>query len=97
MFLVLLGAGNLFNSLIIWKYNGYSIGKKLFKIKVEKIDGSKISFIDAVFRELVIKSVLSVISGGLISMGSFIWACFSDEQNTVHDRAVKTRVISVKG
>jgi uncharacterized RDD family membrane protein YckC len=95
--LISLGAGNLFNSFITWKYDGYTVGKKLFKIKVEKIDGSKISFIDALLRELVIKSIANVILGGLINIGSFIWACLSNEQNTLHDRAVKTIVVSVKG
>lgn len=97
VFLVALLGGNLFNSIITWKYNGYTIGKKLFKIKVEKIDGTKISFIDAILRESVIKSLGNVLLGGLINLASFIWACFANGQNTLHDKAVKTRVMTVKG
>lgn len=95
--LISLGVGNLFNSFITWKLKGYTIGKKLLKIKVEKVDGSKISFIDALFRELIIKSFANFILGGLLNLGSFIWAALTNERNTIHDRAAKTVVVSVKG
>jgi uncharacterized RDD family membrane protein YckC len=95
--LIAFGFSNLFNSFITWKLKGYTIGKKLFKIKVEKIDGSKLTFIDALFRELIIKSFANVILGGLLNFGSLIWAALTNERNTVHDRAAKTVVISTKG
>jgi uncharacterized RDD family membrane protein YckC len=95
--LVAFGFSNLFNSFITWKLKGYTIGKKLLKIKVQKLDGSEISFIDALFRELIIKSFANVILGGLLNLGSFIWAALTNERNTIHDRAAKTVVVSVKG
>jgi hypothetical protein len=95
--LMLLGLGNPFNIFITWKFKGYTLGKLLFKIKTEKIDGTKITFADAFLREFVLKSVVNLFTGGLLNLGSFIWACFNNEQNTFHDKAVKTRVVTVRG
>lgn len=97
IFLTALLASNIFNSFITWKLKGYTIGKKLFKIRVQKIDGSAISFMDAIFRELIIKSIANVILCGLLNIGSLIWASLTSERNTVHDRAAKTIVVSVRG
>jgi uncharacterized RDD family membrane protein YckC len=52
---------------------------------------------DALFRELIIKSLANVILGGLLNLGSLIWAALTSERNTVHDRASKTIVVSVRG
>jgi uncharacterized RDD family membrane protein YckC len=95
--LMLLGLGNPFNALIAWKFKGYTLGKRLFRIRTEKIDNTEITFADSFLREFVMKSIVNLFTGGLLNLGSFIWACFNDEQTTLHDKAVKTRVITVRG
>lgn len=92
-----LGIGNIFNVFLLWKFNGYTIGKRLFKIRVVKQDGTALRFSDAVLRELVIKTIVNAITGGLLNIASFIWACVTDGHKTVHDVSSKTKVISVKG
>lgn len=97
IFLTFLGVGNILNAIILWKFKGYTIGKRLFKINVEKADGTKLTLADALLRELVVKTLGNVVTGGLLNIGSFIWACVTNEQKTVHDLAAKTSVAAVKG
>lgn len=96
LFFLFLGVGNIFNVIIVWRFKGYTIGKKLFNIKLEKADGEKLAFTDVLLREFVVKIIGNIITGGLLNVGSFIWACITGENKTVHDLAAKTRVIEVK-
>lgn len=95
--LLFTGAGNIFNAFIIWKFRGYTLGKKLFKVKVEKADGTELAFTDALLREVVVKSLGNTVTGGLMNLGSFVCACVTREQKVIHDLAAKTRVVEVKG
>lgn len=95
--LLFTGAGNIFNAFIIWKFRGYTLGKKLFKVKVVKADGTELAFTDALLREVVVKSLGNTVTGGLMNLGSFVCACVTREQKAIHDLAAKTRVVEVKG
>lgn len=97
IFLIFLGVSNMFNAIIVWKFKGYTLGKVIFKIYVEKVDGTKLTFADALLRELVVKTFGNIVTGGLLNIGSFIWACITSEQKTIHDLASKTRVVGMKG
>jgi len=90
---MLLGAFNLFTTIILWATNGYTPGKWILKMRVVKINGSKISFLDAVLRELVIKCIANSLLSGFLNLGSFIWGCVTDDRKTVHDLVAKTRVV----
>ncbi len=95
--LLFTGAGNVFNAFTIWKFKGYTLGKKLFKVRVEKADGTELAFTDAFLREVVVKSLGNTVTGGLMNLGSFVCACVTREQKAIHDLAAKTRVVEVKG
>jgi uncharacterized RDD family membrane protein YckC len=90
---LLLGAFNLFTTIFIWATNGYTPGKWMLKMRVVKIDGSKISFLDALLRELVIKCLANSVASGFLNIGSFIWGCVTEDHKTVHDLVAKTRVV----
>lgn len=90
---LLLGAFNLFTTIFIWATNGYTPGKWMLKVRVVKIDGSKISFLDALLRELVIKCIANSVASGFLNIGSFIWGCVTEDHKTVHDLVAKTRVV----
>jgi len=92
LFLVM-GAFNLFTTVILWATNGYTPGKYILKIRVVKISGSKLSFLDALLRELAIKCVANSIVSGFLNLGSFIWGCVTEDHKTVHDLAAQTRVV----
>lgn len=90
---MLLGAFNLFTTIILWATNGYTPGKWILRMRVIKINGSKISFLDAVLRELVIKCIANSVLSGFLNLGSFIWGCVTDDHKTVHDLVAHTRVV----
>ena len=62
-------------------------------MRVVKLNESKISFLDAVLRELVIKCIANSILSGFLNLGSFIWGCVTDDHKTVHDLVAQTRVV----
>ena len=89
----LFGAFNLITTIILWATNGYTPGKWFLKMRVIKINGGKISFLDAVLRELVIKCIANSILSGVLNLGSFIWGCTTEDHKTVHDLVAQTRVV----
>ncbi|HYE69182.1 MAG TPA: RDD family protein, partial [Anaerovoracaceae bacterium] len=90
---LLFGAFNLFTTIILWATNGYTPGKWILRMRVVKLNESKISFLDAVLRELVIKCIANSILSGFLNLGSFIWGCVTDDHKTVHDLVAQTRVV----
>ena len=90
---LLFGAFNLFTTIILWATNGYTPGKWILKMRVVKINGQKISFLDAFLRELVIKCIANSILSGILNIISFIWGCATDDHKTAHDLVAQTRVI----
>lgn len=93
IFVLIFGAFNLFTTIILWATNGYTPGKWILKMRVVKINGQKISFLDAVLRELVIKCIANSILSGILNIISFIWGCVTDDHKTAHDLVVQTRVV----
>ncbi len=91
--LVLLGGLNFFMAIILWATNGYTPGKWFLSVRVVKINGSRISFLDAFLREGVMKGIVNGLFSGLLNLASFIWGCATDDHKTVHDLVVKTRVV----
>lgn len=90
---LLMGAFNLFTTIFLWASNGYTPGKFLLKMRVVKINGAKITFLDALLRELVIKCIANSLLSGFLNVGSFIWGCMTEDHKTVHDLAAQTRVV----
>lgn len=90
---LLFGAFNLFTTIFIWATNGYTPGKWMLSMRVVKTDGSKISFLDALLRELIIKCLANSVLSGFLNIGSFIWGCITEDHKTVHDLVAKTRVV----
>lgn len=91
--LIALSCFNFLSAIFIWATNGYTPGKWLFKIRVVKLNGEKITFLEAIARELLIKSIASGMTSGLLNIFSFIWGCVSDVHKTVHDLVADTTVI----
>jgi len=94
MIIVLLfGAFNLLTTIFLWATNGYTPGKWILRMRVVKISGEKIGFLDAVLRELVIKCIANSLLSGFLNIGSFIWGCATEDHKTAHDLLVRTRVV----
>lgn len=90
---LLLGVFNIFMAICLWAANGCTPGKWLLSVRVVKINGSKISFLDALLREGIMKGIVNGLCSGFLNLASFIWGCATDDHKTVHDLVVKTRVV----
>jgi uncharacterized RDD family membrane protein YckC len=90
---LMMGVFNIFTTIILWATNGYTPGKWMLGIRVIKLNGNKISFLDALLRELAIKCIVNSMLSGFLNVISFIWGCVTDDHKTVHDLAAQTRVV----
>lgn len=68
--------------------NGQTPGKRIMKMRVAKLDGTPITLMDAIVRNVVGYFVSNL----LFSLG-FIWAFFDDRRQTWHDKLAKTVVV----
>lgn len=89
----LFGIFSLFTTIFLWATNGYTPGKWILKMRVVKINGKKISFLDAFLREFVIKGIANSVLSGFLNIISFIWAYVTDDHKTAHDLVAQTRVV----
>lgn len=94
----------LINPLCMIIFKGYTIGKRIMKIRVVSADGTKAGFIQIITRECIGKyfinmlgSLLPSILALLPSIASLIWACASKEHRTIHDSIARTCVIDCEG
>lgn len=94
--LSILGLFNAVNTLILWATNGYTLGKWFLHIKVVKIDGTKIKFLDAFIREFLVKSLGNAFTSGILNLLSFVWGCATTDHKTVQDFLAKTKVVNTK-
>ena len=90
------GTFNLVGAVILWATNGYTPGKWILKMRVVKLNGEKLSFLDALLREVVIKSLANSFLSGFLNVGSFIWAYATEDNKTAHDVVAQTRVVIVE-
>ena len=72
-------------------WNGQTLGKKLFGMRVVQENGSKITVGQAALRQ-VVEVVLSWLCciGGLLDLG---WILFDPRKQALHDKAAKTLVV----
>lgn len=90
---LLMGAFNLFTTIILWATNGFTPGKYFLGMRVVKVGGGKVTFLDALLRELVMKCIANSFLSGFLNVGSFIWGCVTEDHKTVHDLVARTRVV----
>ncbi|MDF2531218.1 MAG: hypothetical protein K0Q65_799, partial [Clostridia bacterium] len=96
LILMYFGFSNIITAFELWIFKGYTLGKWITKIKVESINGNKLTFWDAFLRDALIKSIGNSITSGVLNIASFIWGCATPEHKTVQDLAAKTRVINIE-
>ncbi|VVB74036.1 RDD family protein [uncultured archaeon] len=79
-------AALIFNIYLIYT-RGYSIGKKVFNLRIEKDDGAKLDIVDVVMREILGKFV----SGLVLGLG-FLLIIIDDKKQGLHDKLAHTIV-----
>lgn len=68
---------------------GQTVGMKIFKIKILKENGAKVSYKDALLRYFA--SILSVIA---LFIG-YLWMIWDEKKQTWHDKLAKTVVVKL--
>lgn len=72
-------------------WNGQTVGKKVFGMRVVQVDGTRIGVGQAALRQAV-ETVLSWLCcvGGLLDLG---WILFDPRKQALHDKAARTVVV----
>ncbi|HHX61221.1 MAG TPA: DUF1700 domain-containing protein [Epulopiscium sp.] len=91
-----LGFANITTAFQLWLFKGYTLGKRITKIKVVRLDDHKITFWDAFLRDILLKFAASIVTSGILNMVSFIMGCATPDHKTVHDLVAKTKVINIE-
>jgi uncharacterized RDD family membrane protein YckC len=73
-----------------WVRGGQTLGMRAWRLKLERLDGGKISWSDALKRHLA--ALVSILLFGL----GFIWILLDPQKLAWHDRLSKTRLILIK-
>jgi uncharacterized RDD family membrane protein YckC len=73
-----------------WLHGGQTLGMRAWRLKVVRMDGSQLSWGDALKRHLA--ALLSCLALGL----GFLWILFDPERLAWHDRLSGTRLIRTK-
>ncbi len=96
LFLLCMGVAHFFTMLFTWLTHGYTPGKWLLHIRVVRIDGQKIGFLEAFLREFVVKCLINNMLGSVPNLVSFIWGCLTADHKTIQDLLAQTKVVDTK-
>ncbi len=73
-----------------WTHGGQTLGMKTWHFRVEQLDGSPITWCQALLRYLA-----ALLSWALLGLG-FLWAAFHPERLALHDIISRTRLTRVR-
>lgn len=96
---VVLGAivSALYAPIWMWRTNGRTLGKQMLGIRVVRADGAPMSFGFAVFREFLVKglltAVVSTLTAHLYLLADILWPLVDSERRALHDHIARTRVV----
>ncbi len=95
--LLALLAGWMYPSIMMWKTDGRTLGKRATSIRVVQESGLPFDAGNAFLREFVVKGlVVSIANGatsGLAGLVNVLWPLWDAQNRAVHDFIVKTRVV----
>ncbi|MCC3648915.1 MULTISPECIES: RDD family protein [Bacillaceae] len=75
---------------LVW--SGYIIGKRIFKIKVRRIDEEGLTLKTMVLREIIGKFLLSNVTFGISTLVSMFMIIFREDKMAIHDLIAGTYV-----
>jgi uncharacterized RDD family membrane protein YckC len=90
-------AAVLYAPLIMARTDGQTLGKMATSCRVVRVDGGRVDFGWALLREGLVKglglAIVGGITGGIAYLVDFLWPLWDDENRTLHDMVVRSRVV----
>jgi uncharacterized RDD family membrane protein YckC len=87
----------LYAPILLVKWNGQTVGKRIAGIRVIQTSGEKFDFIQAFFREGIVKGLLialiAVFTFFLLPLINYLWPLWDAENRCLHDFLCSTRVV----
>jgi uncharacterized RDD family membrane protein YckC len=78
---------------IIW--SGFTVGKKLLKIQIKRIDGGKVDFW-TMFKRNILASLAYIFSFGILGIISIIMVATREDKRSIHDLIAGTEVLKAE-
>jgi len=93
----------LYFPLIMVPTNGQTVGKRILRIRVVRVDGSPISGPFALLREVIVEAVLfgglmylpvvGSVVGAVVGFAEPLWPLWDEQRRALHDFLVRSRVV----
>jgi uncharacterized RDD family membrane protein YckC len=77
----------LYETILLAKWNGFTIGKKIMGIKVVTVSGGELDLLKA-----FIRSISKILSGIALCLG-YLWMLWDKNSQTWHDKIAETYVV----
>jgi uncharacterized RDD family membrane protein YckC len=95
--LVFFVAMTLYAPILLVRWDGQTVGKRIAHIRVIQINGEKFDFIQAFVREGLVKGLLialiALFTFLLLPLVNYLWPLWDDENRCLHDFLCSTRVV----
>lgn len=87
----------LYAPILLYRWDGQTVGKRVAGIRVIKADGEQLDFVEAFVREAIIKGllilVIAIFTFFLLPLVNYLWPLWDDENRCLHDFLCNTRVV----
>jgi uncharacterized RDD family membrane protein YckC len=89
--------GLLYAPVMMARTNGKTVGRMVTNIRVVRTSREPVTFGYAVFREIVVKTllfgILGAITGGIAQILDYLWPLWDEENRCLHDFICNSRVV----
>lgn len=85
----------IYYTIIPWRLNGQTFGKRLFRIRTVKIDGTSMDLVTIIVRELIGRLFIDYTTFGLGMFISYLVMISRPDKRSIHDIIAGTKVIDI--
>lgn len=85
----------IYYTLIPWRLNGQTIGKRMFRIRTVKVDGTALDMTTIIIRELIGRLFIDYTTLGLGMVISYLVMLSRKDKRSIHDIIAGTKVIDI--
>lgn len=85
----------IYYTLIPWRLNGQTIGKRMFRIRTVKVDGTSMDLLTIIIRELIGRLFVDYTTLGIGMIVSYLVMISRKDKRSIHDIIAGTKVIDI--